>query len=179
MHSSMKQTMSTKTPRKDAAEEKPRRKLVVPSRKRPIKACMECRRRKNKCDRKSPCSICLRDNYQCLYVPHALAPEELAKIIRLKRRKRALESALEQQVARPVSTPEVRKQSHQDQADGIKSEDNNETSQLNRFAVAAAAYEEDENAMDIGICIGKCQLTGRVAGYLRPVMADGVSVQFS
>lgn len=105
--------------------------------------------RENKCGRKSPCSTCLKNNRQCLYVPHALAPEELARMNQIKRRNRDLESALEQQVARPVSTSEVGKQSHQDQTDGLNSEDNNDKPQLNRFAVAAAAYEEDENAMDM------------------------------
>ncbi|EXM04554.1 hypothetical protein NOF04DRAFT_18514 [Fusarium oxysporum II5] len=40
----------------------------VESRPRVAKACETCRRRKRKCDGSSPCSSCLKNNIECVYV---------------------------------------------------------------------------------------------------------------
>ncbi|RYC86013.1 hypothetical protein BFJ63_vAg11192 [Fusarium oxysporum f. sp. narcissi] len=40
----------------------------VESRPRVAKACETCRRRKRKCDGNSPCSSCLKNNIECVYV---------------------------------------------------------------------------------------------------------------
>lgn len=43
-------------------------------RKRPITACVECYRRKQKCDRKEPCQICVARNVPCLYLDPSEEP---------------------------------------------------------------------------------------------------------
>ena len=158
------------------------RKREVQARNRPIKACMECRRRKAKCDKQTPCSACVRDKRQCLYVPQALAPEDLAKLNQLKRRNRDLECALEQQVAKPVNKPRGRKRSSQDDSDDSDSEENGDKLQPTKFAVAAAVYghgdgDDDDDVLGIGLRIGKVQLTDRIGGYFRPRMADEVGIR--
>ena len=156
------------------------RKRDVQARNRPIKACMECRRRKAKCDKQTPCSTCVDNQRQCLYVPQALAPEDLAKLNQLKRRNRDLESALEQQVAKPANKPKTRKRTYgQDDTDDSDSDDSTDKLQPTKFAVAAAAYKHDEadnddDVLGIGLRIGKVQLTDRIGGYFRPRMADEV-----
>lgn len=44
-------------------------------RRRPATACVECRRRKVSCDKKTPCSRCVRGRVQCIYTA-LLSPSE-------------------------------------------------------------------------------------------------------
>lgn len=157
-------------------------KRDVQARNRPIKACMECRRRKAKCDRKAPCSACTKDGRECHYVPDALSPEELARFNQIKQSNRALESALEQEVARPVTKKKARKRPGNQKPDMSHSESDDDKLQVTQFAVSAAAYEDDadddDDILDMGFQLGKARLTDRVGGYFRPKMAEEVSASW-
>ncbi|OKL64711.1 hypothetical protein UA08_00524 [Talaromyces atroroseus] len=54
---------------------------AVRRRRRPPRSCVECRRRKVKCDRKEPCRHCLVLNKQCIYSDEASQSEKRAESI--------------------------------------------------------------------------------------------------
>ncbi|KAG8916405.1 hypothetical protein FRC00_000197 [Tulasnella sp. 408] len=61
------------------------------------KACLECRKRKVKCDAQSPCNGCIRMRKECVY------EEEHERIIRLQ----GTVAKLEQKLKRLLASPEV------------------------------------------------------------------------
>ena len=60
-------------------------------RNRLITSCLECRRRKLKCDKQAPCTNCTRFRRDCLYLATALDSQSQQKLADIKERMGALE----------------------------------------------------------------------------------------
>lgn len=80
---------------KTGAQQLPR----IRRRNRQITSCLECRRRKLKCDKSAPCSNCTRFRRDCLYLAPALDPQSQQKLADIKEKMGALEKNLEREVA--------------------------------------------------------------------------------
>ncbi|CAG9953858.1 unnamed protein product [Clonostachys rosea f. rosea IK726] len=88
-------------------------------RRRPAFSCLECRRRKIKCDRKDPCSHCVSVAIQCVHKVFRDAPETSS--VQSSTQGRTAASS-------PVSTPSSRAQSGQSRTHGIGNENGSVTS---------------------------------------------------
>lgn len=160
-------------------------------RNRMITSCLECRRRKLKCDRLHPCSNCSKFSRDCLFLAPAMGPDARRKLTELKDKMGSLERVLEQDAAAHQAL-------HQDgsQFDGDDRVDSNalvsllessteaqaqvpeDEKNLNPtpLAVQDAAYEDgsDDDTVDLGFKLGKMRMTDRVGGFFRPKIADEV-----
>jgi hypothetical protein len=75
-------------------------------RNRPILSCVQCRQAKSKCDRQSPCALCIRKGRaeQCTY-PLPVSRKKAA--VSLQKRLRNLESMVKNVMANNESLPET------------------------------------------------------------------------
>jgi hypothetical protein len=77
-------------------------------RRRPAFSCLECRRRKIKCDRKDPCSHCVSVAIQCVHKVFRDAPETSSQLQPVRSRTQGRAA-----VSSSVDTPPLRAQSRQ------------------------------------------------------------------
>lgn len=136
-------------------------------RNRQITSCLECRRRKLKCDKQAPCSNCTRFRRDCLYLAPALDPQSQQKLADIKEKMGALEKNLEREVAaknakahlgggKVTKLPEEVKaemaavELEDDEDDAEEDEDGLEPTPL---AALDQVYEEtvDDELMDLGV----------------------------
>ncbi len=152
-------------------------------RNRLITSCLECRRRKLKCDKNHPCGNCIKFVRDCVFLAPALDPASQLKIAELKEKMGSLERTLEEDVAkqRSVSSSSTRKEGglwFGSMEPGDSSEEGAQDAEDERdleptpMAVPDAAYYEDADdddvLIDLGVKIGKMRLTERVGGFVRP-----------
>lgn len=69
-------------------------------RNRQINSCLECRRRKLKCDKQAPCANCTRFKRDCMYISPATDSHSQQKLADFKERMGAFEKDLELEVAK-------------------------------------------------------------------------------
>src|SRR3981189_2644899 len=72
----------------------------VRRRNRMITSCLECRRRKLKCDKLHPCTNCNKFSRECLFLAPALDSVSQQRLNEIKEKMGSLERVLEQDVAR-------------------------------------------------------------------------------
>jgi hypothetical protein len=147
-------------------------------RNRLITSCLECRRRKLKCDKSHPCGNCMKFSRDCVYLAPSLDPQAQMKLAEIKEKMGTLERTLEKDVARRPSD-------HLGESLGLQfsdedsDEDPDEENKLEPTPLAfmdAAYYEDgDDDMMDLGVQIGKMRLTERLGGFVRPKIAFEVS----
>lgn len=164
-------------------------------RNRMITSCLECRRRKLKCDRLHPCSNCAKNKRDCLFLAPALDPSSRKKLTELKERMGSLERSLEEDV---VDKKFFFQEDNQLNAEGridlhtlgglfqnptegqpAVPEDEKDLKPT-PLAVQDAAYEDgsDDDALDLGFKLGKLRMTDRVGGLFRPKIAEEVCASF-
>ena len=151
-------------------------------RNRMITSCLECRRRKLKCDKSHPCTNCTKFTRDCVFLAPALDSASQLKLTEIKEKMGSLERVLEQDVAGKGNQRKTKR-------DGVlvKDEDEDEINFLllpedekdlegSPLAVGDAAYEDDadDDIMDLGIRMGKLRLTERIGGFVRPKMGEQV-----
>ncbi|KAJ4348162.1 uncharacterized protein N0V89_009534 [Didymosphaeria variabile] len=162
-----------------AHERKPKEHARIRRRNRIITSCLECRRRKLKCDKQQPCTNCTRFSRPCIFIAPSLDPEAQAKLAEVKEKMGMLEKTLEDDVARR-STPkplfEAPRLPGQDPAHSDE-EDDEDAKDLEFIDIATehATYYEDEandDVVDIGIAMGKMRITERVGGLVRPRLSE-------
>ncbi|KAF9890653.1 hypothetical protein FE257_005784 [Aspergillus nanangensis] len=160
-------------------------------RNRIIHSCLECRRRKMKCDKETPCTNCNTAGRDCEYVRPASKPGFREKLVEMKDAKDALDSAVlgtyresrtmqarshsqTEPVKRHRSTPIL---SDDDDDDGGDSSGDNEYLEPTPLAVDDAAYGDDidDEADDLGVRIGRMCLSERIGGLYRPRISDEIS----
>jgi hypothetical protein len=158
----------------------------VRRRNRLITSCLECRRRKLKCDKGQPCANCTKNSRQCVFIASGLDPDAQAKLAEVKEKMGILERSLEEDVARNnypkrdafdirrPSTLPGQEESYSDQ------EDDEDTRGLNPTIYAtedASYYDDDANddVVDLGIAMGKVRITERIGGLVRPRFSEEVS----
>jgi len=151
-------------------------------RNRLITSCLECRRRKLKCDKSHPCSNCTKFVRDCVFLAPALDPAAQLKLAEIKEKMGSLERTLEEDVAKRTSSSGFLKREEGahllealDWGDSSDEEaataDDEKDLEPTPLAVADAAYYEDGDddvLMDLGVKIGKMRLTDRIGGFVRP-----------
>ncbi|KAF1920543.1 hypothetical protein BDU57DRAFT_18010 [Ampelomyces quisqualis] len=172
------------------SSEKPSKTQNAPSRvrrrNRQINSCLECRRRKLKCDKGSPCANCTKLARPCIFIASGLDAGAQKRLTEVKEKMGVLERSLEEDVARhghtksrdlsdakvPIRLP-GQEENHSDQ------EDDEDTKHLNisSFVTEDAAYYDDDanlddEILDLGISIGRMRVTERIGGVVRPRFAE-------
>ncbi|KAF2864210.1 hypothetical protein K470DRAFT_292425 [Piedraia hortae CBS 480.64] len=133
-------------------------------RNRNIGCCMECRRRKLRCDKGTPsCLNCSKDEKRkCVYIPPALDVQSQQKLTDYKERAREMESEF---VSRAVGAV-------------VATDDERSTEEENLEPTPLAALDNvytnsgDDEIMDLGVQMGKMRITERVGGWIRPKLVE-------
>jgi hypothetical protein len=151
-------------------------------RNRLITSCLECRRRKLKCDKTHPCTNCTKFVRDCVYLAPALDPASQMKLAEIKEKMGSLERTLEEDVARRARRHGGpggmrRRSSSVSSEDEIPGPEDERNLMPTPLAWADAAYYEDaddDDFMDLGVQVGKMRITERLGGYVRPKIAQEV-----
>ncbi|KAK3075610.1 hypothetical protein LTR53_000948 [Teratosphaeriaceae sp. CCFEE 6253] len=154
-------------------------------RNRLITSCLECRRRKLKCDKQAPCTNCIRFKRDCLYLAPSLDPHSQAKLADIKEKMGALERNLEREVAgrtakaHPAGSNVTRaapSESHVHVEGDEEDEAGEDEDVLEPTPLAALdnTYEDngDDELMDLGVQMGKMRISERIGGWVRPKLVD-------
>lgn len=153
-------------------------------RMRMITSCLECRRRKLKCNKSQPCSNCLKFSRDCLYLGPKLDEASQLRLTEIKEKVGSLERQLERDVAKSgveFGRAGVRGLSQQrmlvDDVEGVV----NEADDLGDTAMATLdlMYGDDEpnvpdDVMDLGVRVGRMKLTEKIEGMNRPRISEEV-----
>ncbi|KAI5306304.1 hypothetical protein KEM56_001489, partial [Ascosphaera pollenicola] len=161
-------------------------------RNRMITSCLECRRRKLKCDRSHPCSNCAKASRECLFLAPALDFTSRMKLTELKDKMGTLERTLEWDMvdrarASEEFHPDVDTHKYgslwgtQDEA-YFPVPDDEKNLQPNPLAVPDVGYEDesdDDETYDLGFKLGKLRITDRLGGFVRPRITDELTAVLS
>ncbi|KAK5172994.1 uncharacterized protein LTR77_003116 [Saxophila tyrrhenica] len=157
-------------------------------RNRLITSCLECRRRKLKCDKTAPCTNCTRFKRDCLYLASSADPSSQQKLADIKEKMGALEKSLEREIAAGqqakmhLGGANVRKSSageaalvhvEGDEEDEAAGEDE-EGLEPTPLASLDNVYEDnaDDELMDLGVQMGKMRISERIGGWIRPKLVE-------
>ncbi|KNG47681.1 fungal specific transcription factor domain containing protein [Stemphylium lycopersici] len=166
----------------------------VRRRNRLITSCLECRRRKLKCDKGHPCTHCTKNSRQCVFIAPGLDADAQAKLAEVKEQMGLLERSLEEGVARktesnarsPIDFSRLSVLPGQDQDQPSDQEDDEETKNLRPTYLVtedAAYYEPEEDTnddmVDLGFRMGKVRITERIGGLVRPRFSDELAETLS
>lgn len=148
-----------------------------------ITSCLECRRRKLKCDKSQPCGHCLKTGRECLYLGPRLDEASQLRLTQFKDKVGSLERQLEQNVvasSKPKeggsagrSGPLLADEVADDEEDGSKLE-------MSEMVNTDVAYDDDadggaDDLVDLGVMVGKMRITERIGGMARPRISEEVS----
>lgn len=147
-------------------------------RNRLITSCLECRRRKLKCDKGHPCSNCEKFARDCIFLAAAPNSTSQHRLAAIKDQVASLEKLLERDAQSSFLDQDA--QDAQDAADfNIKTEDpesdEGEELEASPFAIRHSTYDDRDTAdeaMDLGFKFGKLRMSDRVGGFFRPTMED-------
>lgn len=146
-----------------------------------ITSCLECRRRKLKCDKVQPaCTNCTKFSRECNFLSPSLDPASQKKLNEIKDKMGTLERTLEQDIARRKAFERKSKRSLTDlPADGSDSDDgpvpeDEKGLEVTPLAMEDGAYDDDmsEDVYDLGFRVGKFRMTDRLGGLYRPKLAE-------
>ena len=151
-------------------------------RNRMITSCLECRRRKLKCDKQHPCANCTKNSRDCLFLAPALDSAAQLKLTEIKEKMGSLERVLEQDVAKKGNRSGARRDGHlslrdaEDDVDFAPEPEDERDLVPTPMATSDAAYgdDADDDLADLGFRMGKLRLTDRIGGFFRPKMAEEV-----
>jgi len=153
-------------------------------RNRMITSCLECRRRKLKCDKSHPCANCTKFTRDCVFLAPALDSASQLKLTEIKEKMGSLERVLEQDVARNNARREAKTGglasaqfgNYYEDVDFAPEPEDEKELEPTPMAVIDAVYDDDadDDLMDLGVQMGKLRLTDRIGGFFRPKMADEV-----
>lgn len=142
-----------------------------------IYSCLECRKRKLKCNQGIPtCANCSKVRRECLYLGPRLDLASQLRLNEIKEKQGTLERELERDVAKST-TAKGGDPVHRILADEVDNE-NGEARELEATPLVALdmTYEDDadgtDNMIDLGIQIGKMRITERIGGLSRPRIAE-------
>ena len=149
-------------------------------RMRMITSCLECRRRKLKCDKSQPCSNCVKFHRDCLYLGPKLDEASQLRLTQMKEKVGSLERQLERDVAHNNSPAAQQQRILADDVEGEFADDRElEPTDLVALDIT---YEDDadggmDDLIDLGVAIGRVRITERIGGVSRPGLAEEVSAQ--
>lgn len=142
-----------------------------------ITSCLECRRRKLRCDKSHPCTNCTKNTRDCVFLAPALDSASQMKLTEIKEKMGSLERVLEQDVARKGARQTAWKADPEgEQVDfSPEPEDQLEPTPL---AVSDAVYDDDadNDLADLGFAMGRMRLSDRIGGFVRPKMTEEVGL---
>lgn len=146
-------------------------------RNRIITSCLECRRRKLKCDKKFPCDHCHKASRECVFLAPPRDPNAQNRLNQLKDRVELIEKELEASLENSADSRwSISAQSTGPSKSKTESDSEGLGSDLlepTPLAVDAVAYEgdEDDDTEDLGIQLGRMRLTERLGGSIRPMFS--------
>ena len=154
----------------------------VRRRNRMITSCLECRRRKLKCDKQHPCANCTKNSRDCLFLAPALDSAAQLKLTEIKEKMGSLERVLEQDVAKKGARNGARRDNHvyprdaEEEVDFAPEPEDERDLEPTPLAISDAVYGDDgdDDLADLGFQMGKLRLTDRIGGFFRPKMAEEV-----
>ncbi|KAL2064811.1 hypothetical protein VTL71DRAFT_3951 [Oculimacula yallundae] len=156
-------------------------------RNRMITSCLECRRRKLKCNKSHPCTNCVKFQRDCVFLAPALDQASQLKLTEIKEKVGSLERLLERDVAKSsgqtsTSSPSQERALPDDADDDLPANEDEENLEPTPLAVVDAAYEvdgEDDDLLDLGIQLGKMRITERIGGFFRPKISEELEFTMS
>ena len=152
-------------------------------RNRMITSCLECRRRKLKCDKQHPCANCTKNSRDCLFLAPALDSAAQLKLTEIKEKMGSLERVLEQDVAKKGAKNGARRdgghvyiREAEEEVDFAPEPEDERDLEPTPLAISDAVYGDDgdDDLADLGFQMGKLRLTDRIGGFFRPKMAEEV-----
>lgn len=144
---------------------------------RMITSCLECRRRKLKCNKSAPCTNCLKFSRDCLYLGPKLDEASQLRLTEIKEKAGALERQLERDVAK-TGTKGFYQQRFL--VDDVEEEyDEERDLEITPMVALDLTYEDDadggtDDIIDLGIQVGKMRITERIGGLNRPRISEEV-----
>lgn len=162
-------------------------------RNRLITSCLECRRRKLKCDKTAPCTNCTRFKRDCLYLASSLDPQSQQKLADIKEKMGALEKNLEREVVagqgkmrlgganvtksasgEPGVDVVISHHADGDDGDEIGGGSDEENLEPTPLTSLDNVYEdnEDDELVDLGVQMGKMRISERIGGWIRPKLVE-------
>ncbi|KAB8664813.1 hypothetical protein FH972_026238 [Carpinus fangiana] len=156
---------------------------VIRRRNRKIASCLECRRRKLKCDHQHPCGNCSKNSRDCLFIAPAVDPESRRRLAAVKDQVQSLETGLGKSGTNPAAQGDswsslhyetsTNNYGHKDGADSASEDDNQQPSAL---AVEDVAYEEDaDDLLDLGVQLGRMRVSERIGSFVRPALLEEIA----
>ncbi|KAG7293020.1 hypothetical protein NEMBOFW57_003065 [Staphylotrichum longicolle] len=160
-----------------AVSQKPIRRRM-----RMITSCLECRRRKLKCEKKHPCSNCKRFQRECVYLGPNLDEASQQRLTEIKEKVGSLERQLERDVAkgatgrRRIGSPKGNgdgSDASQQRfvADDVEEELGEERDlQITDMVALDLTYDDysdgngTDDLIDLGVRVGKMRITERIGG---------------
>jgi len=161
-------------------------------RMRMITSCLECRRRKLRCDKQSTCSNCLKFNRQCHYLPN-LDEDAQLRLTEIKEKVGSLERQFESDVAKsggpapsgdmsfPTPGPGAASRQQRILADDVEhNHDEERDLEITPMVALDLMYDDDadgtDDIIDLGIQVGRMRITERIGGLNRPRISEEVSI---
>lgn len=154
-----------------------------------ITSCLECRRRKLKCNKSQPCTNCLKFGRECHYLGPKLDEASQLKLTQIKEKVGSLERQLERDVVHKSGRPTGKGVFYQQRflADEIGDDDDEERDlEITPMVTLDVTYEEDDDGeggipdevIDLGIQVGRMRITERIGGLNRPRLSEEVCRPF-
>lgn len=145
-------------------------------RMRMITSCLECRRRKLKCDKSSPCTNCVRFHRECVYLGPKLDEAGQLRLTQIKEKVGSLERQLERDVVQNLSTAAKQQRIIADDVEERYAEE----SGLEPTDMVALDHtyedmgDDTDEVIDLGVLVGRMRLTDRIGGFSRPRISEEV-----
>lgn len=156
----------------------------VRRRNRLITSCLECRRRKLKCDKGQPCSNCTKISRPCVFIAPGLDADAQARLTEVKEKMGRLEKSLEEDVARRAIPKDQdtahysmlpgQAESYSDQEEEDDTKDLDSTNLAFEDSIYCEDKSEPDDLVDLGIAIGRVRITERIGGLVRPKLSEEV-----
>ncbi|KAL8304026.1 hypothetical protein RB597_004639 [Gaeumannomyces tritici] len=147
-------------------------------RMRMITSCLECRRRKLKCNKSNPCTNCLKFARECMYLGPKLDEASQHRLTEIKEKAGALERQLERDVARSTSRGF---QQQRIVADDVEDEyDEERDLEITPMVALDLTYDDPDvdhttdDIIDLGIQVGRMRITERIGGLNRPRISEEI-----
>lgn len=141
-----------------------------------ITSCLECRRRKLKCNKSNPCTNCVKFSRDCLYLGPKLDEASQLRLTEIKEKVGSLERQLERDVANSGSRGFYQQRILADDVEGEFDEERD--LEITPMVALDLTYEDDadgtDDIMDLGVQVGKMRLTEKIGGMNRPRISEEV-----
>ncbi|KAK4193544.1 fungal-specific transcription factor domain-containing protein [Podospora australis] len=153
-------------------------------RMRMITSCLECRRRKLKCNKNQPCTNCVKFQRECLYLGPKLDEASQLRLTEIKEKVGSLERQLERDVAKGTAGSRNTNGGSLQQrilADDVEGEtDEDRDLQITPMVAGDLTYEDlpdgggAYDVCDLGVRVGKMRITERIGGLNRPRISEEI-----